>query len=71
MEMEESRRSAREAVQKAKEAQEKVSIAENARKAAEKAEIEKERKKWHRLLGLALLVGAVAYFAGARLKNRK
>jgi lipoate-protein ligase A len=69
-EMEKSKESAREAVKKARDAQEKISISENARKAEEKASAEQEKKKWTRWLGAALLLAAIA-FAGNAWRNRK
>jgi hypothetical protein len=69
--LEKSRESAQDAVKKARDAQEKLSISENVRKAEEKAKIETEKKKWHRRLGLALLLAVLSFFAGTWLKNRK
>ena len=69
-EVEKSRKSAEDAVKEAKKVQQELSISENARKAEEKAKIEKEKTRWHRYLGYALLGALVAYFGGAWLRKR-
>lgn len=60
-ELENQRKAEREAVEKARETQEKLSLAENARKAEEKARLQAEGRKVSPLLwiGAAVLFGAV------------
>lgn len=60
-ELEDQRKSEKEAVQKAREAQEQLSLAENARKAEEKARLQAESRKTSPLIwvGVALALGAL------------
>jgi cell wall-associated NlpC family hydrolase len=68
--LEDVRKSEREAVAKARDVQEKLSISENIRKADEKARLEAEGQRWRPWLWLAGGVAVVAMFLRSWLRRR-
>jgi hypothetical protein len=69
-EMEDQRKSERDAIDKAREARSQLSIEENARKADEKAKIEAETHKYRPLIWIAVGLGLLAMFVRSWLRNR-
>ncbi len=69
-EMADQRKSEREAVEKAREAQSKLSIAENYRKAEEKKRLEAAGNRWRPLLWGGAVVALLALVVRAWLRNR-
>ena len=69
-ELEDSRKSEKEAVEKARDVRSKLSIEENARKADEKAKIEAETHKYRPLIWIGVAVGLLAMFLRSWMRNR-
>jgi len=69
-ELEASRRSARSAVEQAREAQQKLSIEANARKAEAAAQVRRAERKGRTWLWVALSVGLIAFVVRAWLRGR-
>ncbi|BDU73780.1 hypothetical protein [Mesoterricola silvestris] len=69
-EMEDQRKSEREAVEKARDAQAKLSIAENYRKAEEKKRLEAEQNKWRPFIWGGVVLALLALILRAWLRNR-
>jgi len=69
-EMADQRKSEREAIDKARETQSKLSLAENYRKAEEKKRIEAEQNKWRPFLWGGAVVALLALVLRSWLRNR-
>ncbi len=69
-EMEDQRKNEREAIEKARDAREKLSIEENARKAEEKAKVEAAKKTYTPFIWAGVILGLVAMFVRSWLRNR-
>lgn len=69
-EMADQRKSEREAIDKAREAQSKLSLAENYRKAEEKKRLEAEQNKWRPFLWGGAAVALLALVLRSWLRNR-
>jgi len=68
--LDEAKKSAQEAVAKARDVREKLSWEENARKAEEKAKIDRETHKLRNYVSIAAAVGLLALVVRAWLRNR-
>jgi vancomycin resistance protein YoaR len=69
-ELADQRKSERDAVAKAREAQSKLSISENARKAEEKAKLEATTNRWRPLVWGGVVVALLAIVVRSWLRNR-
>jgi hypothetical protein len=69
-ELEEQRKSEKDAVAKARDVREKLSIEENARKAEEKAKLEAESHKYRPLIWGGVVVALAALFLRSWMRNR-
>jgi hypothetical protein len=68
--LEATRKSAQEAVEKARDTRSKLSLEENARKAEEKAKLDAEAHKWRPFIWIGVVVALGALFLRSWLRNR-